>query len=408
MKTVKVKSEVVSCIIPCYNSQQFINECLESIKNQTYKNLELIFIDDGSIDDTYNILLRFKKDNLESFESIKILQHKKNRGICAAFNTALKQIHGEFLCWFDSDDILDKQCVQKKIEFLKSNTQYKCVMARAKVFKDDIGNELGSLGDEKRIGSIFANYLFQYCSTSSGLNMTYTNELLELLPDSGILESITEQNWYLMLLLSAKFEIGFIDDYLYYYRINDNSDSHKNKPKTGKQLKRFWDDVDRIRFRAIEDSKLHYSLKCRYFKLQGENSIADRMFSIDEEQEKHDSGYVYFIVRNFIENGNIEKCINGRDVYIYGTSNRQKQLGKILSKYIKVVGYVDSVLENSKDNIKLISNINKNNSYIIVPLQYHREVIEALNNLGMIDRVDYYYPKAQIYQMVKMESKHNG
>lgn len=401
MNKINVEYGVVSCLIPCYNSEVFIDDCLKSILNQTYKKIELIFIDDGSNDNTYIILMNFKKLYENKFVNVIICKHTRNKGICAAINTGIRYVHGEYLCWFDSDDILEDKCIEKKVDFLKKNNQYQCVMAKANIFRDKISNVIGTLGNEEKVGNIFENYLFQYCSTSSGLNMTYTNVLFPLLPAFGIREDITEQNWYLMLLLAAKVNIGFIDEFLYYYRINDNSDSHKNPVVTGLQYKKFWDQVDRIRFYAINDSLLPFSYKCRAFKLQAENSISDRLYSIDDLQVCEDKEYVNFIAESFLENGNVINSINDRDVYIYGTSSKQKLLSDILGKYIKISGFIDSYCKDMDNNIENAQNIDFKKMYIIIPLQYHKEIIELLMEKEGKNGVDYYYPKEYIYNSVK-------
>ena len=90
----------VSIIIPVYNVEKYIPECLDSVINQSLKEIEIICVDDCSTDNSYNILLEYaKKDN-----RIKIIKHDKNKGLGPARNTGLNESVGEYICFIDSDD----------------------------------------------------------------------------------------------------------------------------------------------------------------------------------------------------------------------------------------------------------------------------------------------------------------
>ena len=94
-------SRLVSVIIPVYNVKPYICECLNSVINQTYENLEIIIIDDGSSDGSGKICEKYqKKDN-----RIQVI-HQPNQGLSAARNTGLKAMHGEVVAFLDSDDAL--------------------------------------------------------------------------------------------------------------------------------------------------------------------------------------------------------------------------------------------------------------------------------------------------------------
>ena len=97
METVKPK---VSVIIPVYNVEEYLRECLDSIINQTLKDLEIICINDGSTDNSLEILKEYaSKDN-----RIKIID-KKNEGVAQARNKGIKSAKGGFVCFVDPDDI---------------------------------------------------------------------------------------------------------------------------------------------------------------------------------------------------------------------------------------------------------------------------------------------------------------
>lgn len=100
-------NDKVSVIVGVYNGQRFIEECIDSILNQTYQNIELILVDAGSTDDSYNILEEYKKrDN-----RVKVI-HQKNGGVSAARNSGLKAVTGEYVTIVDQDDYLSTDFIQ--------------------------------------------------------------------------------------------------------------------------------------------------------------------------------------------------------------------------------------------------------------------------------------------------------
>ncbi len=90
---------LISVIIPVYNVEKFINSCLDSIINQTYKNLEIILIDDGSTDNSGKICDEYKNQ-----DNRIIVIHKENAGVSVARNTGVEYSSGEYYCFIDSDD----------------------------------------------------------------------------------------------------------------------------------------------------------------------------------------------------------------------------------------------------------------------------------------------------------------
>lgn len=101
---------LVSVIVPVYNTEKFLESCVNSIISQTYKEIEIILVDDGSTDKSGNICDTFKKDN-----RVKVY-HRQNSGPSASRNFALKQASGDFLMFCDSDDMLDEQAIEASMD----------------------------------------------------------------------------------------------------------------------------------------------------------------------------------------------------------------------------------------------------------------------------------------------------
>jgi len=101
-------NEKISVIVPVYNVEKYLERCIESILNQTYKNIEIIIVDDGSVDNSSYICEKYKKvDN-----RVKVF-HKNNEGVSSARNLGLKQSTGKYILFVDSDDYLDINMIQK-------------------------------------------------------------------------------------------------------------------------------------------------------------------------------------------------------------------------------------------------------------------------------------------------------
>lgn len=101
---------LVSIIIPVYNAEKFLHETLVSVINQTYENIEIICVNDGSTDNTRLVLEKFK-------DKIKIVE-QENRGQCAASNNGLKRCNGEYIKFLDADDIINKEHIELQLKRL--------------------------------------------------------------------------------------------------------------------------------------------------------------------------------------------------------------------------------------------------------------------------------------------------
>ena len=99
--------ELVSVIVPVYNMEQYLEKCIDSIINQTYKNLEIILIDDGSEDSSGQICDRYAARD----KRIKVI-HQENHGLAASRNIGISVSSGEFIMFVDSDDYIDAETVQ--------------------------------------------------------------------------------------------------------------------------------------------------------------------------------------------------------------------------------------------------------------------------------------------------------
>jgi alpha-1,3-rhamnosyltransferase len=120
-----IKSPLVSVVIISYNAENYIIEALDSVKNQTYKKLELVISDDASSDKTADIIEKWLKENNDNFEHVVFMRNKANMGITKNLNQAVKATTGEFVKLLASDDILFEDAILELIKFcLDYNLDY--------------------------------------------------------------------------------------------------------------------------------------------------------------------------------------------------------------------------------------------------------------------------------------------
>lgn len=120
---------IVSIIVPCYKVIDFLPQCVESLMNQTYKDIEIILVDDGSPDDTGKLCDEYaKKDN-----RIKVV-HKQNGGLVSARNAGYDVATGDWMMYVDGDDWLDSDCCQVMLDAIAENPDVDIVFGN--VFKN--------------------------------------------------------------------------------------------------------------------------------------------------------------------------------------------------------------------------------------------------------------------------------
>jgi len=131
-----MQNKLVSILINNYNYAQFLGQAIESALNQTYKNVEVIVVDDGSMDNSREIISSFS-------DRIKAI-YKKNGGQASAFNTGFAASNGEFIFLLDADDLFDIQKIEKSIRFFECNDEIGWIFHRIK-YVDSQLNEMDKL-----------------------------------------------------------------------------------------------------------------------------------------------------------------------------------------------------------------------------------------------------------------------
>lgn len=107
--------ELVSIIMPSYNTEKYISDSIKSVQAQTYQNWELIIVDDCSTDNSLDVIRAFNE------QRIRLLQNEKNSGAAISRNYALREAKGKWIAFLDSDDTWEPLKLEKQIRFMKDN-----------------------------------------------------------------------------------------------------------------------------------------------------------------------------------------------------------------------------------------------------------------------------------------------
>ena len=197
----------VSIIIPTYNRRDYITTALDSVLGQTYKDYEIIIVDDGSSDDT--------KEVIRPYGEIIRYFYQENRGIAAARNRGIRESRGEFIALLDSDDYWHPEKLKRQVNYLTENPQYGMVATRCSSIAPD-----GTFRKKNRPGKsgwiLTDIFKSNFIRTSSAL---ITRKCLDTV---GLFdESLPECEEYdLWLRIAKDFPIAFINEPLTVYTDN--------------------------------------------------------------------------------------------------------------------------------------------------------------------------------------------
>jgi glycosyltransferase involved in cell wall biosynthesis len=221
-----MNNSLISVIIPTYNRAHLISETLDSILAQTYTNWECVVVDDGSTDNTNEVLTRYLKKD----DRFRYLINDRTKGAQGARNTGVLNAKGDFIQFFDSDDIMYPNHLKAKIDAFIQNTSLDIVTSFSHV--KNANHEIIEIFTWITKGVIFEKLIYQktYVDTNSALIRKYffDNYLL----DENV---ISFQEFDLHLTLSKNANYGMVWEFLtaYYRREVDTISSDKTKEKQG-------------------------------------------------------------------------------------------------------------------------------------------------------------------------------
>lgn len=204
--------DLVSVIIPIYNAEKSLEKCVNSVINQTYKDLEIILVDDGSTDKSLTICKSFKDKRVKVYT-------QKNSGPSCARNLGLKSSDGNYVIFVDSDDYMENNMIELMLEKLKSENSDLCICGYYTVSKNiKIRHSIGKINDNdfRKIMFEYENnvggYLWNKLSKKSCIKKMFRNNI-----------AICEDEVFWVDNSNNIKKISTIENNLYNYVLNDDS-----------------------------------------------------------------------------------------------------------------------------------------------------------------------------------------
>lgn len=214
----------ISILIPVYNVEDYIEDCLNSIVNQTYKNIEIIIIDDGSTDNSCEIIKKFSNSD----DRIKVIS-RKNKGVYKTRRELVEMSTSNYVMFVDPDDWIDVDTVEKLYNKVK---EYDCDIVRCNKVKELLEQNrkiyMPKFNAKKDViyeidfsKYVYNHFINDYTCNSVVAQLIRVDKLKEVKYDCSL--SVAEDLKYNLELYLNISSIAFIEDYCYHYRYNDNS-----------------------------------------------------------------------------------------------------------------------------------------------------------------------------------------
>lgn len=217
----------VSVIIPVYNVEKYLPRCIKSVLDQTYQDLEIIFVDDGTKDNSGVMCDEFAtKDN-----RIRVI-HKENGGLSSARNAGIEIATGDAIFFLDSDDYISKECIEKMVSLMKENNADISIV-QMKYISEDVNNECADIksenivvmNSERAIEESLYQKLYTCCAPAKLYKKVAIGDIR--FPLGRISEDLATCH----LFLNNAEKIVYSNYYGYYYRQHESSIMHVFNPK---------------------------------------------------------------------------------------------------------------------------------------------------------------------------------
>lgn len=268
----------ISVIVPIYNVEKYLKECLDSVVNQNLKEVEIILVDDGSTDKSKEIISEYES----KFPNIVRIE-LRNKGVSVARNIGLKKATGKYVLYLDSDDFLEEGCLNILYKTAEEEKSSIIIFGHKEIYDTGISTKVSVVSievDDKKIyrGIEVADMVLNCKFLGTAWNKLFNREVLiknnfMFEPDRYV------QDWYpIFVQISKEERISFINKPLYNYRIRENSITTK---KTIKSI----DDYSHAASQIVEYSQVNnFDLQSiLIFKAITFNTIINRYYNLSEK-----------------------------------------------------------------------------------------------------------------------------
>jgi alpha-1,3-rhamnosyltransferase len=210
---------LVSIVIPCYNHEKFVQDCIQSVIDQTYENIELIIIDDGSKDDSVSKIREMIPKCEKRFVRFEF-RNRPNKGLSATLNEAIDWCRGDYFSAIASDDQLLSDKIKNQIRvFSYESKEHTVAIFGGVILIDDNGNQI----DIKRLPASyydFENILLHNCAFYAATQLIKTNAIRKV---GKYRTDILVEDWYMWLKLAEIGNIYCTDEVYAKYRWHANN-----------------------------------------------------------------------------------------------------------------------------------------------------------------------------------------
>lgn len=252
MNTIK-EQKLVSIIVPVYNADQYLDECLESIIRQTYQNLEIILVDDFSVDHSKEIIRKY----LNIDRRIILLEHEKNEGVAKSRNDGLFFAHGAYIGFVDADDKISNDFVKELVAGIGNCDICICGYTKfntKRIEKFLLCQDQIDCYEKVMFHVLCSNYVGGYMC-----NKLFRKELIcELNLNNDL--SIGEDMLFVVQYLERCKSIAYVKKALYQYRVNPLSAMHNSS--VTRELN--WKKISAIK--AAEQIQILLKNQCHYIR----------------------------------------------------------------------------------------------------------------------------------------------
>ncbi len=232
------EDDLISVLIPAYNHENFVQEALRSVIAQTYKNIELIIINDGSLDDT-ELKIGELSDSCRRRCNRFVFKSQKNIGTCLTLNSLIKEARGKYIFILSSDDVLKPECIEKLHDAFNGYPDYGAVVCDAEII-DDLSHriywdkERNSVERSRAVYLTFGDFLQSYrrdvnfysdefgkyetllSSNYIPIGVMYRKDILQqtglFVPEAPL------EDFYMMLQIAKLSKFKYVGEALCYYR----------------------------------------------------------------------------------------------------------------------------------------------------------------------------------------------
>lgn len=379
---------LVSIIIPAYNHSLYIENCLDSIINQTYDNIELIILNDGSTDDMDQKIINYKNKFNNRFKRYEYI-NKENEGICKTLNLGLNISKGKYIIPFASDDVMYSERVEKQIAFLEKHKESGMVFANGYHLESDEYLDTNNIKGE---GLLFSEKMAKYYSnykSEHSRELLYTGDLEDfkedsfkfmldnifLIHSSGVCirrecydkvglydENLSSEDLDMAIRIAKEYKYSFIKEPLVIHRIHPSN--------TGRS------------------SIIFDTLSSLIVKYEDSPILNEEEKNILLPNLEKKSG--------FLDIKHLGAEIQNKKIVIWGTGSSYEKF--IKSNSVQIDFFIDSNSEKQGKTFdsriiyppsKLLE-INKENYYVIVASEFYKEIYHQLETYGFVYRSNYY------------------